>query len=758
MIKNLPKNRFAAIVALFISLLMPTVAKAQEAYAVEDGTTLTFYYDSQRTNRTGTVYGIDQKREDNNIFPVWAGSYSVKNDRITKAVFDASFKNYLPTSTAYWFLNCSKLETIEGLDNLNTTNVTDMSWMFYNCKALTRLDVSSLNTQNVTKMNYMFSGCSALTTLDLSNFNTAKVTNMSFMLGYCYALTTLDISNFKTEKVTDMSAMFYGCSALTTIYCNYTWTCSSSSEMFNGCTSLKGAVPFDSSKNDVSMANPYTGYFTATNDSEAYAVEYGTTLTFYYDLLRDTRSGTVYTAFDEHQWTGTDITKVVFDATFNYYLPTSTASWFKDCSKLAAIEGLDNLNTRNVTDMGGMFKGCSALTSLDVSNFNTTKVTDMSNMFNGCSALTELDLLNFNTEKVTNMGNMFSGCSALTTINCSRAWTCNESTDMFKGCTSLIGAVAYDASKTDVTMANPLTGYFTCDIEAYAFEEGATLTFCYDKLYGTRTGTVYNIGSTKGNTNITKAVFDASFKNYAPTSTASWFQNCLKLATIEGIENLNTENVTDMSSMFMWCSALTTLDLSNFNTSNVTNMNNMFSNCNLTTLDLSNFNTENVTNMSSMFSGCSALTTLDLSNFNTEKVTNMSFMFSYCYALTTLDISNFNTKKVTSMRAMFYYCNSLKTIYCDNTWTCGTSTEMFKGCTALKGAVEYDENATDVAMANPETGYFTKGGASSVSEINADSDNRVTGIYNLNGVKMHDDLQSLPAGIYIVNGKKVIVK
>ncbi len=924
--KPIPKNRFAAIVALFISLLMPTVAKAQEAYAVEEDATLTFYYDDQRANRTGTVYGIDQTHSADNNHPVWAGSeWYVCNDKITKVVFDASFNDYRPSTTENWFYNCRKIAAIEGLDNLNTENVTnmnsmfsgcsalttldllnlntdnvtDMSNMFYGCNALTKLNLSSFNTEKVSSMAEMFYGCNSLTELDVTSFNTAKVTNMNFMFASCRTLTSLDLSNFNTEnvtnmkgmfigcdalteldlsnfntkkvtdiaymfsacislktiycdntwscdfstyifsdctalkgavaydeskvdvsmanpktgyftyktyavedgttltfyhdklygtrtgmvyyigntngntnitkavfdasfinyaptstaswfqdctklatidgldnlnteKITDMSEMFSGCKALTTIYCNYAWTCSSSSEMFNGCTSLKGAVPFDSSKNGVSMANPYSGYFTATVEFEAYAVEDGTTLTFYYDLLRDTRSGTVYTAFDEHQWTGTDITKVVFDATFNYYLPTSTASWFKDCSKLAAIEGLDNLNTSNVTDM--------------------------SNMFNGCSALTELDLLNFNTEKVTNMGNMFSGCSALTTINCSRAWTCNESTDMFKGCTSLIGAVAYDASKTDVIMANPLTGYFTCDIEAYAFEEGATLTFCYDKLYGTRTGTVYNIGSTKGNTNITKAVFDASFKNYAPTSTASWFQNCLKLATIEGIENLNTENVTDMSSMFMWCSALTTLDLSNFNTSNVTNMNSMFSNCNLTTLDLSNFNTENVTNMSSMFSGCSALTTLDLSNFNTEKVTNMSFMFSYCYALTTLDISNFNTKKVTSMRAMFYYCNSLKTIYCDNTWTCGTSTEMFKGCTALKGAVEYDENATDVAMANPETGYFTKGGASSVSEINADSDNRVTGIYNLNGVKMHDDLQSLPAGIYIVNGKKVIVK
>ena len=159
-----------------------------------------------------------------------------------------------------------------------------------------------------------------------------------------------------------------------------------------------------------------------------------------------------------------------------------------------------------------------------------------------------------------------------------------------------------------------------------------------------------------------------------------------------------------------------------------------------------------------MFSGCSALTTLDLSNFNTEKVTNMSFMFSYCYALTTLDISNFNTEKVTDMSAMFYYCKALTTIYCNYTWTCSSSSEMFNGCTSLVGAVPFDSSKNGVSMANPETGYFTKGGASSVSKINADSDNRPTVIYNLHGVKMHDDLQSLPAGIYIVNGKKVIVK
>ena len=121
--------------------------------------------------------------------------------------------------------------------------------------------------------------------------------------------------------------------------------------------------------------------------------------------------------------------------------------------------------------------------------------------------------------------------------------------------------------------------------------------------------------------------------------------------------------VTDMNSMFYYCTKLKTLDLSNFNTSQVTNMSYMFSECSkLTSLNLSNFNTINLTNMNKMFYNCNSLTTLDLSNFNTINVTNMSYMFYNCKKLTTLDLSNFNTSKVTDMSVMFSYCNSLTTV------------------------------------------------------------------------------------------------
>ena len=290
--------------------------------------------------------------------------------------------------------------------------------------------------------------------------------------------------------------------------------------------------------------------------------------------------------------------------------------------------------------------------------------------------------------------------------------------------------------------------------EAYVAQSAdkTTLTFYYDALRATRTGTTWGIGekTKKGgyvpvpawagtinneeNKTTTRVVFDASFRDFRPTTTERWFHYCYALKQIEGLEylntsevkdmglmfteckaltsldlkNFNTQKVTDMSWMFWGCEALTSLDLKNFNTRNVTNMYGMFSNCKaLTSLDLKNFNTQKVTKMSWMFSGCSALTSLNLQNFDTQYVTDISGMFFRCAALTSLDLQHFDTQNVTYMKEMFYGCSALTTIYSNTAWQCPESENMFAGCTQLKGAVAYDENKVDAKMANPETGYFT---------------------------------------------------
>ena len=210
------------------------------------------------------------------------------NSTIVHIVFDKSFSTYTPTSLSEFFCGLIKLETITGLEYLNTAKVTDMSYMFSSCSRLTSLDITNFNTANVTDMSYMFNSCTKLTSLDVTNFNTAKVKNMIRMFSNCQALTSLNVTNFNTEKipdmsymfsqckqltsldvtnfntvnVTNMSYMFASCRALTTIYVSdkfVTDKVTKGSYMFNSCRNLKG---FISRKTDHTCANYKTGYFT----------------------------------------------------------------------------------------------------------------------------------------------------------------------------------------------------------------------------------------------------------------------------------------------------------------------------------------------------------------------------------------------------------------------------------------------------------------------------------------------------------------
>ena len=263
--------------------------------------------------------------------------------------------------------------------------------------------------------------------------------------------------------------------------------------------------------------------------------------------------------------------------------------------------------------------------------------------------------------------------------------------------------------------------------EAYVHlsEDQTTFTFYYDSLRADRYGTTWGIRDTKKghfctipawtgdcdspNTTVLTAVFDASFRDFLPTTTAEWFYCLNSLKSIEGLEHLNTSQVTDMSFMFRGCKSLTTLDLTSFDTSKVVNMREMFITClSLTTLDLSRFDTSEVTDMSWMFWGCESLTALDLSRFDTSEVTDMSCMFWGCESLTALDLTSFDTSKVRSMSYMFSGCESLTTIYSNSSWSCRCSNHMFSGCNSLRGTATNVGKSFNVSMANPETGYFTK--------------------------------------------------
>ena len=517
--------RFALFpLMLLMLLLLPTRMVAQKAASsskyiatYESSTqTLTFKKNVGETLPENSAWVEDKQT-------VTTINNKLGNGTIVHIVFDKSFSTYTPTSLFCFFADLTKLETITGLEYLNTekvtnmscmfrdcskltsldvthfntANVTDMSSMFSNCSSLTSLDVTRFNTAKVTNMRAMFSSCSSLTSLDVTNFNTAKVTNMRYMFYICSSLASLDVTHFNTENVTNMNSMFSSCSSLTTIYASskfVTTQVSDSRSMFYNCKKLKGEEEWKNDKaTDKTYAKIEGGYFSRAIPRVKYA---DGTLTFFlasketlgeneYEL----NSGKNLPEWVKHTFS---ITKVVFDTSFANARPTSCYKWFFWCEKLNQVEGIKNLNTKEVTDMADMFYECRDLSSLDVSGFNTEKVTDMSGMFYECISLklldvakfntanvksmsnmfyrcNNLDLLNvtnFNTANVTNMQGVFYSCPALTTIYASDKFVTGQVTDgsnMFSNCINLKGFIDYknNSDKTDHTFANYKTGYFT---------------------------------------------------------------------------------------------------------------------------------------------------------------------------------------------------------------------------------------------------------------------------------------------------------
>ena len=180
-----------------------------EPYAVlsDDNTVLTFYYDDQKEARSGMSVGPFTDYGQNG----W------RSLNVTKVVFDQTFANCHPTSTAFWLDGLYNLNEIEGIENLNTDNVTDMRSMFEACSSLTSIDFSHFNTENVTSFDHMFWNCTSLTNLDLSSFNTQKVTSTYWMFALCNRLTSVNLNGFNTSSMETMEGMFYDCASLAAI-------------------------------------------------------------------------------------------------------------------------------------------------------------------------------------------------------------------------------------------------------------------------------------------------------------------------------------------------------------------------------------------------------------------------------------------------------------------------------------------------------------------------------------------------------------
>ena len=438
-------------------------------------------------------------------------------NKYTKIEFK-NFNTSQVTNMSYMFYDCSSLTEIKGLETWDTSNVTNMQNMF-GINALINLDVSKFDTSKVIYMNSMFEGSPSLTNIiGLENFDTSQVTNMDYMLDDCpYLSGSITIMNpnitdyrgmFKITA-TDSSAKFvvkYTDDVTKEVARQMVATKSSNSNVFlyepptlvDGQTFNSTISRMSGFANVTEMRFAYgTPNTSGTDVSEAQdgsikAYISGTVLTVSSEseIMANPNSNCMFLAFGN---TGTGVNKVLNKIIF------------------------ENFNTSQVTNMNGMFSMCCLIKNLDISNWDTSQVTDMANMFEHCQSLTSLDISNWKMSNVTDIHYMFYNCNSLTNLDIS----------------------------------------------------------------GWDTGKV--------------------------TNTSQMFQNCRLLQSLN-LSNWDTSSVTNMNYMFSDCNSLTNLDTTNFNTNNVTTMSFMFNNCSsLPSLNLSNWDTSQIENMTYMFNGCTNL-------------------------------------------------------------------------------------------------------------------------------------------------------
>lgn len=711
MTQYLLQRRCALSLLLMLVLLQPAVAQTQtrQMYARLDKETqtLTLYYG---TNYKESDYGISLLTGR----PLW--QTTAERKKIKTVVFDESCKDARPKDCGAWFWFFEALTTIEHLDYLNTSEVDDMRLMFSSCTSLETLDLSSFNTEKVKNMYAMFDGATNLRSIKLpKGFIGSSVTDLNATFKGCESLTELDLSGSNAENVKDMGEMFYGCRALSKLDLTdfKTGQVTTMENMFCICSTLE------------------------TLDVSSFNTENVTTMLGMFNNCSSLRS--------------LDLPG------FNTANVTQMSSMFEKCSSLRSLD-LSSFNTRKVAYMQNMFQGCTNLESIDLSSFDTENMKSMTGMFFSCTKLETLDLSSFATPKMVSMVDAFSNCKNLKTIYVTSAFTTDKVTldfSIFDGCVNLPN---FNPAKTSVEMAHTgAGGYLTAATASWVRWDAPTGTLSFHrgatKPVGNNIYELQNGDRQDWNTHaaeIKKVVFKAGFRDETHTTCSNWFNGCTNLASIEGIENLNTSNVQNMSGMFAQCSNLETLDLSHFNTEKVTTMIQMFYGCTkLRKLNISSFNTKIVISMNQMFSNCSSLDSLDLSHFNAEGVNyhglyamfsgcsslkfldvsnfpadrpkmQLDAMFKGCSSLQTLDLSSFNTGLANSFTDMFDGCSALRTIYVSDLFRFKngvSSSNMFRNCLSLKGAISFETSKKDKTYANYKSGYLTKKVGTNGNEI-----------------------------------------
>lgn len=425
--KNITHGLLSRLVVIMAFLFAGAIGAfaAVGPYVVfdSDAKTMTFKYGEQPLIDNKQCFTLNSKT----YVPIWSDKDEIKKN-VTTVVFDKSFASASPTTCKSWFNGFYQLTEIKGIKNLNTSNVSDMAYMFAGCTNLKSVDLTYMYSPYVKDMSYMFCDCSSLKTVYLKGLNTSNVEDMKHMFERCTSLGYLDLSSFNTQKVKNFEKMFYGCSWLKAIYASPKFVVVNSpnliskAEMFSRCYKLAGETKsYYPTHVNGDFAKIDGGYFLNAADLIPWVKQNDKTFTFYYGYKKTKTLGKGEYKLDnwvnKNHNENTSFTKATIDESFALYQPTSCKDWFFYYLKLEEIENLHYLNTSKVTTMEGMFMQCNVIKSLDLSAFETSNVENFYGMFSHCKKLESLDVSNFDTSAATNMREMFIRCLKLKTID-----------------------------------------------------------------------------------------------------------------------------------------------------------------------------------------------------------------------------------------------------------------------------------------------------------------------------------------------------
>jgi surface protein len=573
---------------------------------------------------------------------------------------EATLEN-LPIIIGDFLEKSGGINPYEQLYMQRTANETSMVGLFAYTPASTTLDLSKVNTSKVTDMSYMFNYCK-VPYLDLSGFDVSNVSNMDHMFYYCTS--EINIDGWDTSKLTNANYMFSsftnGGKYLDLSVLDFSNVIKADS-MFDGCN-----IDYVDIRNlNLNLAKLSSLPFRSVDGTVLDLSNYDITgLKRTYNLVYFCDCPTV----DLTNWKTTEVTDM--GSTFYYN------------SNLERLI-MPDWDMTNVTKTSSFIYSCGKLNYIDLSRSNDTTIAKIATLVPAKTLtaygqiLIPVDSSQANIEALAakywkpvgpridmtsckidpELNEIKPGKSTKLYYNNPEPWYGNDvgveyvlsdesvatidqenktiTSTGIEGSTEIIARIAdtqevisepfvFSVSETDnYPNVIKFRGTSTPTNNNYIMVNGTNVKLSamnYNSASGIYT---YDVGA---------PITSIQFNGHSATTYANTCTDLIKI---------NTSNVTDMIRMFYSCSNLTELDLSSWDTSNVTNMGAMFYSCsNLTELDLSSWDTSNVTNMADMFYYCSNLTSLDVSSFDTSKVTNMSYMFQSCYSLHTLRLDN----------------------------------------------------------------------------------------------------------------------